>query len=49
MEKFDRSKPDFSAMAPRVRAQEFQAVIFIGSGAAVVEGIKALRTAGAGG
>lgn len=49
VEKFDRAKPDFSAIAPRVRAQEPQAVIFIGTGAAVVDGIKALRAAGVGG
>lgn len=49
VEKFDRAKPDFSAIAPRVRAQDPQAVIFIGTGAAVVDGIKALRAAGVGG
>ena len=46
IEKFDRAKPDFSAVAPRVAAKEPQAVIFIGTGAAVVDGIKALRGAG---
>lgn len=49
VEKFDRAKPDFSAIAPRVRSREPQAVIFIGTGAAVVDGIKALRAAGVGG
>ena len=49
IEKFDRAKPDFSAMAPRVQQKQPQAVIFIGTGAAVVEGIKALRAAGVGG
>ena len=46
VEKFDRAKPDYSAIAPRVAAKQPQAVIFIGTGAAVVDGIKALRTAG---
>ena len=42
VEKFDRAKPDFSAMAPQVAKQSPQAVIFIGTGSAVVDGIKAL-------
>ena len=46
VEKFDRANPDFSAVAPRVATKEPQAVIFIGTGAAVVDGIKALRGAG---
>ena len=46
VEKFDRAKPDYSAIAPRVAQKQPQAVIFIGTGAAVVDGIKALRTAG---
>ena len=49
IEKFDRSKPDFSAIAPRAAKLLPQAVIFIGTGAAVVDGIKALRTAGVSG
>lgn len=49
VEKFDRAKPDFTAIAPRVRAKEPQAVVFIGTGAAVVDGIVALRAAGVGG
>lgn len=49
VEKFDRAKPDFSAIAPRVRSKEPQAVIFVGTGAAVVDGILALRAAGVGG
>ena len=49
VEKFDRARPDFSQLAPRVRAQEPQALFFIGTGAAVIDGIKALRTAGVGG
>src|SRR5262249_39933186 len=31
VEKFDRSKPDFSAIAPKVMAEDVQAVLFIGS------------------
>lgn len=46
IEKFDRAQPDYSALAPRVAQQRPQAVIFIGTGAAVVDGIKALRSAG---
>ncbi|MES2611600.1 MAG: ABC transporter substrate-binding protein [Pseudomonadota bacterium] len=46
IEKFDRAKPDYSAIAPRVAQKQPQAVVFIGTGAAVVDGIKALRTAG---
>jgi branched-chain amino acid transport system substrate-binding protein len=46
VEKFDRAKPDYSAIAPRVAQKQPQAVIFIGTGAAVVDGIKALRAAG---
>lgn len=44
--KFDRSKPDFSAIAPQVAQQQAQAVMLIGSGTAVVQGIKAIRSAG---
>ncbi|KRC23957.1 amino acid ABC transporter substrate-binding protein [Acidovorax sp. Root217] len=46
IEKFDRAKPDYSAIAPRVAQKQPQAVVFVGTGAAVVDGIKALRTAG---
>lgn len=49
IEKFDRAKPDYAAIAPRVSQKQPQAVIFIGTGAAVVDGIKALRTAGVSG
>ena len=49
IEKFDRAKPDYSAIAPRVAGKQPQAVVFIGTGAAVVEGIKALRAAGVSG
>jgi ABC-type branched-subunit amino acid transport system substrate-binding protein len=46
VEKFDRAKPDYSAIAPRVAQKQPQAVVFIGTGGAVVDGIKALRAAG---
>ncbi|CAN7613285.1 ABC transporter substrate-binding protein [Acidovorax sp. NB1] len=49
IEKFDRAKPDYSAIAPRVAQKQPQAVVFIGTGAAVVDGIKALRAAGVNG
>jgi branched-chain amino acid transport system substrate-binding protein len=43
---FDRSKPDFSKIAPELAARDAQAVLFIGSGTAVADGMKALRAAG---
>lgn len=46
VEKFDRSKPDFTQIAPHIAKADAQAVLIIGSGAAVVDGIKALRAAG---
>jgi len=45
-EKYDRSKPDFGPIMPRVIKADPQAVVFIGSGTAVVDGMKALRAAG---
>jgi len=45
-EKYDRKKPDFSAIVPKVVAADAQAVMFIGSGDAVVDGINQLRAAG---
>ena len=44
--KADRSKPDYSVIIPMVVKSNAQAVIWIGSGTAVSEGIKALRDAG---
>jgi branched-chain amino acid transport system substrate-binding protein len=46
LEKFDRSKPDFSKIAPAIAQSGAQAVLMIASGSAVVDGIKALRAAG---
>jgi branched-chain amino acid transport system substrate-binding protein len=44
--KFNRSKPDFSGVVPAAAQADPQAVLFIGSGKAVVDGIVALRAAG---
>lgn len=45
-ETFNRVKPDFSTLAPMVAKTAAQAVVFIGSGAAVSDGTKAIRAAG---
>lgn len=47
-EKFDRSKPDFSKIIPKIISTNTQAVLMIASGSAVVSGITALRAAGSG-
>jgi ABC-type branched-subunit amino acid transport system substrate-binding protein len=44
--KFDRSNPDFSAIAPQVVQAQAQTVMVIGSGTAVVQGIKQIKAAG---
>jgi len=44
--KFDRNKPDFAPLIPQIIKADAQAVLFIGSGAMVVDGIKQLRVAG---
>lgn len=46
VEKFDRAQWDFSAIAPRIASSGAQAVLFIGSGVAVADGIAAIRKAG---
>jgi len=46
LEKYDRNKPDFGAIMPKIIAVGPQAVLFIGSGTAIVDGMKALRAAG---
>lgn len=46
IEKFDRSKPDFGPIAPRIFQSNAQAVMMVASGGAVVDGIKAFRAAG---
>ncbi len=45
-EKYDRAKPDFGPILPKVLAKQPQAILFIGSGTAVVQGMKAVRAAG---
>jgi len=42
----DRDKPDYAAIVPAIVQAQAQAVLWIGSGSAVVDGIKALRAAG---
>lgn len=44
--KFDRDKPDYSAIVPDIVKTNPQALVWIGSGTAVANGIKALRAAG---
>lgn len=44
--KTDRSKPDFSVLAAPLTKAQTQAIIWVGSGTHVVDGIKALRAAG---
>ena len=46
VEKFNRSKPDFSGIAPKIAHSDSQAVIMVASGQAVVDGMKAFRAAG---
>jgi len=45
-EKYDRAKPDFGPLVPKLLAKQPQAVLFIGSGTAAVQGMKAVRAAG---
>lgn len=47
-ERFDRSKPDFSAIAPKLVESQAQAVLMVASGVAAAEGYAAFRTAGSG-
>jgi ABC-type branched-subunit amino acid transport system substrate-binding protein len=42
----DRDKPDYSVIVPKITAANAQAVVWIGSGLAVVDGVKALRASG---
>ncbi len=46
IEKYNREKWDFSKIAPLVASSGVQAVLFIGSGNAVADGIEAIRKAG---
>jgi len=45
-ETYDREKPDFTRIAAAVTAQSPQAILFLGSGSAVVNGVKAIRATG---
>lgn len=44
--KADRAKPDYAQIVPPLVQARAQAVVWIGSGSAVADGVKALRTAG---
>ena len=44
--KYDRAKPDFAPLTPQIVAANAQAVIFVGAGTHVVDGVAALRNAG---
>ena len=46
LEKFNRSKPDFALIAPKVVQSNAQAIVMVASGQAVVDGAKAFRAAG---
>ena len=48
VQKFDRAKPDFSKISPAVVESKAQAILFVASGSAVVDGIKSLKAAGSG-
>ncbi len=43
---FNRAKPEFGAVAADIAKKDAQAVLFFGSGQAIVDGMKAIRTAG---
>ena len=47
-EKYDRAKPDFAPLVPKIVQADAQAVIFVGAGTHVVDGTAALRKAGSG-
>ena len=46
LEKFNRTAPDFAAITPKLAKANVQAVLMVASGQAVVDGVKAFRTAG---
>jgi branched-chain amino acid transport system substrate-binding protein len=46
VEAYDREKPDFSAVQKTVVADNPQAILFLGSGKTVVDGVAAIRAAG---
>ncbi len=45
-EKFNRAKPDFAAIAPKLLASNAQAVLMVASGQAVVDGLTIFRQSG---
>jgi ABC-type branched-subunit amino acid transport system substrate-binding protein len=45
-ETYDREKPDFTKIQAAVTATSPQAILFLGSGSAVVNGVKAIRATG---
>ncbi len=45
-EKYDRTKPDFSVLAPKIVQADTQAVFFVGAGTHVADGVAAIRGAG---
>jgi len=44
--KYNRDKPDFGSIVPKLVAADVQAALFLGSGSVVVDGMKALRAGG---
>jgi ABC-type branched-subunit amino acid transport system substrate-binding protein len=46
VEVYDRAKPDFAGVAKSVTANSPQAIVFLGSGKAVVDGVAAIRATG---
>jgi len=46
LEKYDRTKPDFSKIAPALARSGAQAVVLIASGSAAADAVKAFRAAG---
>jgi branched-chain amino acid transport system substrate-binding protein len=45
-ERYDRANPDFSQIVPKIVAAQTKAVLLVGSGAPIVDGMKAIRAAG---
>lgn len=45
-ERYSRAKPDFGPLGPKVAQAGTHAVVFVGAGTHVVDGIKAIRAAG---
>lgn len=44
--RFDRTKPDFAELLREAQAKNPQAIMFVGAGAAVAEGVKRMRAVG---